>query len=68
MFSAKSRIDQKVSQMEAVLDNRGYFQNLVGSEIFGSFEAVPNQIINAGMIERLRDYTVEEYLEEYSNF
>jgi hypothetical protein len=68
MFSAKSRIDQKVSQMEAVLGNRGYFQNLVGSEISGSFDADPNQSINAGMIERLRDYTVEEYLEEYSNF
>ena len=64
MNSAKSKIDNRLRNSQSLLDNTGYFKRATGEDILSSFYS-GKYAINADIIQKLIDYTADEYLEEY---
>lgn len=61
---AKEKIDSRLSQMQDMLANPGYFRQATGEDIFESLKT-GNYDVNAGILKNLITNTADEYLNEY---
>lgn len=64
LFDAKEKIDGRLSQMQDMLANSGYFRQATGEDIYESFESGKYNV-DASILRSLITNTADEYLVEY---
>lgn len=60
----KSRIDERISKMQNIVENTGYFHQAVGEDIVDSYETGGYKV-DANIVGKLTANTADQYLNEY---